>query len=1047
MRKLISTLVVVMALVLSATAQNRTISGRVTDESGNPVPNVSVILKGTSIGTNTDLGGNYSLSIPATAKVLVFSSVGKEPQEIEVRNRNSVSPTLKISNTSLSEVVVTAYGTTKKKNFTGTASVINSEKFKDLQVTTIGGILQGNASGVLAVSSNGQPGENPTIRIRGIGSVNGSSDPLIILDGAQYGGNINNLNPNDIESITVLKDASSTALYGNRAANGVLIITTKSGKGIPKVSFSALTGYSTRAVPDYQYVNSQQLYELTWEGIRNEGLLSPNLVSAAGATSAADYASKTVVGRLVYNPFGVAQPIGLDGKLVSNAKNLWNQNWADALLQTGVRKDINLSISGGNDKTKYFLSGGYLDDQGIAIESKFKRYSGRLKVDTKVNNWLTAGVNMNLAYSTQNYPVQGGSGYSNVIGWIRAVSSIYPEYVLDTATGNPILNATGQKQYDYGNNGQLKRTVLTPGNPAGTTSQNPTSYDRFITSVNSYAEAQIVNGLKFRTQYSIDFYQFGQNTYFNPFIGDGAAYGGRSFKSREQTVSQTFTNTLTYDRLFGSVHHINLLAGAEAYRFHDETVAAEARGFTFPNVTELAYGSVPYSANSYAYDNRLASYFGRINYDLGEKYHISGSLRRDGTSRFSDSVKYGTFYSVGAAWNINKENFLRNVKAISDLKLRASYGTTGNQLLISGFGNLYFPYLGTYATGANIAGYSGSIISSLANGNLTWETQKTQDLGIDFGFLKNRITGSYTYFTRTSDKLLFSNPLAPSVGIQGINSNIGSVKNEGYEIDLTTINIQKRDFQWSTTVNISHVKNKITSLPAPSITGSNFSNLIVGESLYNFYIREYAGVDLSDGRPVWYMDQTDVNGKVTKITTKTYSAATRYYKGTALPKLTGGFSSTVRYKNFDFSFLASFSIGGKIYDDDYGGLNYAVTGTNAGYNWSVDILNRWQSAQNPGDGRTPKLTSVTDYQANSASTRFLFDASYARIRNITLGFRLPKEVLDRVKISNARFYIDWQNPFTIFARKGLDPESGIAGVTSNTSSAYKTLSVGVNFDF
>ncbi len=412
-----------------AIAQNRTISGTVTDENGAPLANASVVVKGTKVGTTTSIDGTYSLPVSNAARVIVFSSVGMQPVEVEIGNQSNINTILKAANSTLTEVVVTAYGATQKKAFTGTASTIKADEFKDLQVTSITGVLQGNASGVLAVSEDGQPGESPTIRIRGIGSVNASSDPLIILDGAPYGGNINGINPNDIESITILKDASSTALYGSRAANGVIQIVTKSGRGKPKVNLSYLTGFSKRAVSDYPFVNNQQLYELTWEALKNEATLNPSLISASGAVSAQDYASQNVVGILVYNPFGVPQPVGQDGKIVAGVKNLWNENWEDVLLRTGIRNDYNLSISGGSDKTKYFLSGGFLDDQGLPIESDFKRFTGRLKVDTKVNDWLNAGVNANLAYSTQNFPTQGGSAYSNVIGWIRNVSGIYPEFL------------------------------------------------------------------------------------------------------------------------------------------------------------------------------------------------------------------------------------------------------------------------------------------------------------------------------------------------------------------------------------------------------------------------------------------------------------------------------------------------------------------------------------------------------------------------------------------------------------------------------------------
>ena len=1042
MRRFLLTLSAIFLLLVSGLAQKRTITGTVNDEKGNPISNATVQVKGTNTGTTTNPDGTFTISVSPEAKTLLFSSVSTEAQEVPIGDQSVINLNLKSTASVLAEVVITAYGATKKKAFTGTASVVKADDVKDLQVSTIGNLLQGKASGVLVSNDNGQPGENPEIRIRGIGSINADASPLYVVDGSPYGGNINNINPNDIESYTILKDASSTSLYGSRAANGVILITTKTGRGKPMVNLSAVTGFSTRAVNDYPYVNSQQLYELTWEALKNEGALNPTLVSNSGATSPQDYASKGVTGLLVYNPFGVPEPVGNDGKLVSGTKNLWNQSWADALLRTGVRKNYDLSISGGSDKTKYYFSGSYLDDQGIPIASDFKRYTGRLNLTTKVNDWLNAGINTNIAYSTQNYPNQAGSYYSNIVGWVRSVSSIYPEFVLDPATGQPILDANGKKQYDYGNNGPLLRPILTPGNPAGTTEQNPTTNDRFTTSVNSFAEAQIIEGLKFRTQYALDLYQIQANTYYNPFVGDGAAYGGLSDKSRNQSSTQTFTNTLTYDKNFDK-HHINVLGGMEAYRYHESDVDAQARGFTFPGATELSYGSTPYTATSTSYDDRLVSYFSRLNYDYNEKYHLSLSLRTDGSSRFADTSRWGVFYSVGGAWNINREKFLSGAKSLSELKIRASYGTTGNRSLPG-----YFPYLGTYSAGANIANYSGSIINALGNGNLHWETQKTLDLGLDFGFLKNRITGSFTYFERNSQDLLYYRPLPPSVGINGINDNIAKISNKGVEIDVTTQNVVTKNFTWTTSVNATYIKNKIESLPGEQFDGPGYSNLKVGQSLNNFYVREYAGVDASDGRPMWYMDVKDANGKVTdKTVTKSYSAGTRYYEGTSLPDWTGGFTSTMSFKNIDLTVFLYGSIGGKVYDGDYAGLMYSSTGIQPGYQWSTDILNRWQSPSNPGDGRTPRLTSTTDDQGNLVSTRFLYDASYARIKNITVGYSFSKDLLSKINFSSARFFVDFQNPFTFFGRKGLDPETGLQGITDNTSSVYKTISVGVNIGF
>lgn len=1046
MSRLILLLFSTFLFCLRVEAQNRTVSGTILDDKGLPVAGASVIVKGNRTGTSTNNEGKFSIAVPSSAKILVVSNIGFASQEIAIESSTQYSITLQSTSQQISEVVVTAYGTTQRRAFTGSAATITNEKFKDLQVSTITGVLQGNASGVLAVITTGQPGENPTIRIRGIGSINASADPLIIVDGAAYGGSINSINPADVETITVLKDASSTALYGSRAANGVIQITTKSGRGKTKFSFSSITGFSRRAVPEYKTLNANQYYELTWEALRNDAIATPALLTTYGVPTAEAYASKVVTSRLIYNPFGIAEPVGTDGKIKASASLLWNDNWLDELTRTGIRNDMNLSISGGDpNATRYYLSGGYINDQGIVAQSNFKRYTGRLKVDSRATNWLTAGMNTNIAYSTQNYPYQGNGGASAPVSFSRFIAPIFPIYLRDNTTGAYILDGSGNKIYDFGNNlpgggirpGAQQRPYNSGQNPAGTVLINPVTYDRLTASGNVYGEAGILKSLKFRTQYAVDYYTNTNNVFWNPFYGDGTTTNGLSYRGISNIFLQTFTNTLTFDKQFGGLHHINLLGGTEAIKQRIENTYAQRTGFTFAFPTQPSYGSTS-SAGGTIDGFRLESYFSRLNYDLTDRYHLSLSLRRDGSTRFAEAVRWGTFYSAGIAWNLNREKFMAGVDFLSELKLKASYGTSGNQALPGSF-----PYLGTYAAGANIGAANGVTYDNPANAILTWEKQKQTDVGVEFGVFKNRLTGSFVYFNRVSDKLLYRQLLSPSTGFNSVLANIGGVKNFGFEVELNSINITRKDFEWRTSFNLTRLKNELTVLPK----GSDIS-LEVGRSFYNWFLREYAGVDLQDGTPMWYQDQTDpATGKITKVTTKTYSQATRYQVGNRLPDYTGGLTNTVRYKNFDLSVLAAFSIGGKIYDADYGGL--MNTFYSAGLNASVDVLNRWQSATNPGDGKTPMLRAGKDLMANSASTRFLYDATYMRIRNITLGYRLPEQLLRKVAASNARLFVDLQNPFTFFGGpKGLDPEAGLASSASlSQTTSNKTFSIGINIGF
>lgn len=1037
-RKLLVFLVLLLSCVAGTFAQTRPISGNVTDASGGgPLPGVSVRIKGTTTVVQSDGQGKFQIST-ATGATLQISSIGYLSQEILIANQTTLNISMQGEDTKLNEVVITAYGDTKKKAFTGSAATISSAQFKDYQVSTVTGILQGTASGVVAVTSSGQPGETETVRIRGIGSFNASQSPIYIVDDAIYGGNISNLNPADIETITVLKDASSTSLYGSRAANGVIKITTKTGKGKAKFTFTNVTGISSRAVKEYETVNTQQFYELNWEALRNKGITLKE-------ANPAQYASDMLASYLIYNPYGNAEPVGTDGKLKDNLSLLWNDNWMDAATRTGIRNESTLNVSGSSadNNTQYLISGGYLKQDGTIIESAFKRFTGRVKVTTKLNSWLTSGANVNLSSSTQNYPYQGNAAGSNVLGFARNIAPIYPIHLRDPLTGAFINDDSGRKIFDYGTNGPLRRDYSAGQNIIGTTRDNPISYNRFNSAGNVFAEANLLEGLKFRSQYALDYYNNVNNIFWNPFYGDGSTSDGSSYRSVQLASTQTFTNTLSYDKYFGEKHHLNMIAGAEVYKYVSDLTTASRTGFTFAFPTQISYGTVSDAGGSRNAE-RMMSYFGRVQYDYNDKYHISASLRTDGSTRFRPDVRWGQFYSVGAAWNVNKEDFLKDVSYLSDLKLRASYGTTGNSS-ITGLSNNYFPYLGSYDTGYSLDGTPGVVISSVDSDNLTWEKQKQLDLGLEFGFLKDRITGSFTYYDRRSKDLIFNVQVPGSTGINNVISNNGAVRNHGFEIELRTENIRNQNVQWTTSINISRNKNEVTQVPK----GTTY---IQGGSLgYDWRTYEYAGVDAADGSPMWYKDVLDADGNVAdKVTTKKYSEATLYYTGTSrLAKYTGGITNTVRYKNIDLSVLASFSLGGQIYDGDYQALMHNFT--NVGSTASVDMLtNRWISPQQPGDGLTPRLEATTSINASSTSTRFLYSGTYLRVRNITAGYNFSPRMLEGTFIAGARIYADMQNPFTVFnpGHRGLDPEAGLnAAASGSNTSTIKTLALGINLTF
>ncbi|RAJ06485.1 TonB-linked SusC/RagA family outer membrane protein [Chitinophaga skermanii] len=1030
-------LVLSLFFVATAFAQKRVVKGTVVDDKDrSPIPGATVRQVGTKAAALTDGNGQFTLTTQDNSP-LEFSFIGFKTQRSNLAD-TALFIRLQADDTKLGEVVITGYGGTTKKAFTGAATTINREQFKDIQATSITDVLQGNSSGVLAISSSGQPGEEPTIRIRGVGSFNASSAPLILLDGAPYSGSLNSINPADIETITILKDASSTSIYGSRGANGIVQITSRRGKGKPKLDFAVINGYSSRAVKEYRTVNERQYYELTWEALRNDAIRDNSLLATNGVTTPAEYATKLTPQKLVYNPFDKAQPFDADGKILSDAKLRWNEDWLDEVLHNGLRRDYTLSISGSDaqNKTNYFIGGGFLTDEGLIKESNFIRYSGRMNLNTKITDWFEAGVNSSFSKSDQNYPYQGNAGASNVLSFARNIAPIYPVHLVDFNTGEFILDGQGNKIYDFGNNtatlGELRSTLyrrkFSEGqNVAATTSLNPISYSRLTASGQGFANIRFHRTLSFNSTYTMNYNSTKNDMFWNPFYGDGTTSSGYSGRFITNFLTQNFTNTITYNNNFNTIHHVNVVAGSEAYKAYAENVGASTTGFTFAYPREVSYGTTP-SASGSIDENRLESYFTRLSYDFKEKYHLTASLRTDGSTRFDANHRWGVFYAVGASWNMNEEGFFKQVKDVSLLKLKASYGTSGNQALSGSF-----PYLGTYSSGANIGTNPGAVINTVGNPFLSWEKTSQVDIGIDFGFLRDRITGSFDYFDRRSNNLLFDRPLPSSSGVGEVADNSGGVKNVGWEFDITTINIQRPHFTWKTMFNITKLRNEILEV-APGTTQ------VKGRSWYDYYMKEYAGVDPTDGEATWYVDKADG----TKGTTKVYGDATQYNVGNRLQDYTGGISSYMKYKNFDFSILASFGLGGEFYDGNYQSLMGGITAY--GNNASVDLLNRWQSTGKTGsDGVS--ILRTTSNNANSTSTRFLYDHTFMRVRNITIGYNVSSSLMEKIKLRNARVYFNVQNAFTYFpnAPKGADPDSGInAQASSSNTTPNRFVSFGIN---
>jgi len=1025
MRKIL-TLLCSLFVCYTAAAQEVTVTGKVTS-GGVEMPGVTVTVKGKTRGVITSVDGTYSIKANESES-LQFSFVGYETIVEPISKRKVINVDMREEAQLVDEVVISVpYGTVKKSTFTGSASLVDGKTIGNSQVSSISKALQGTVAGLQSFSSSGQPGSDATIIIRGVGSVNASTTPLYVVDGVPYDGALSSIASSDIASITVLKDAASAALYGSRAANGVVMITTKQGAKNERatIDFTAKYGFSSRARRDYDQLNTNQYYELYWEALRNY-----RLDSGDTAEEAATYASKNLTSRLGINPYGTAypQPVGTDGKLVDGATPLWNDSWDDALTQNAHYTDINLSVSGGNKNTKYFFSGGYLDDQGAYICSGFKRYSLRANITSDIRKWLQIGLNVSGSHSIQNYPKQDDSTISNVVLFARSMPSFYPVYQRDLTTGEYLLDENGNRQYDYGN---YRASSYAKYNLAASMPHDKSEQKRDAASLRGYIQITPIEGLTYKMSINVDYTNRVEHDYINPTYGTGSTSGGSVSKFDYRTTGMTYNNVINYTHTFNKIHDIRLMAGQEYYEYNTSNFGGSRSGVIMDGYYEPDAASqlTGFEGNSDQY--KLLSFFGSAEYSYDLKYFLSASVRSDGSSRFHPDNRWGTFYSVGASWKIMQEKFMQGTKSwLTNLSLRASYGAQGNDQVG------YYAYQALYAIRNNL-GESGLHASRLATPDLSWETNLNTNIGLDFGFWNNRLSGTIEYFVRRSKDLLFSTDLVPSSGFSSTDSNIGSVKNYGWEFQINGFPIVTKDWKWKLSFNATTYKNKITSIPAEEMWSGN-KKWIKGGSLYDFYLIEWAGVNPDNGNPMWY--RYNENGE--KVTTEDYSSTTTADKvkcGNSLPKWTGGLQSELTYKGFSLSMLLSYSLGGKIYNSDKVSL---LSQGPSGTSWSVDMLNRWTEDNRYTD--VPRVTTEPASSWTNASSRFLVDRSYLRLKNVTFSYNLPKAWIQALTLQEASVFFQAENMLTFAKQQGLDPEQTYSGSTYYRYPTMKTISFGVN---
>ena len=997
MRKFVAILLGAILVVTQVAAQNKTIKGRVTEDGKKPLSNASIIVKGTTVAAKTNDEGYYSITIPANGRVLKFSSLNFEDQEVNIGSKSEINVILVNTVSDLQQVIVTGYGTTKKATNTGSIATVKASEIENLPFSSVDKALQGKVAGLQSVATSGQPGASQAILIRGASSITASNAPLWVVDGVpinagdasrlQTTGNLlSTLNPNDIESISVLKDAASQSIYGSRAANGVIVITTKKGKsGKTKFRFDTELGNSDVAYVNEKYkpLDANEYINLTREGLVNAG------ASAAQTTS-------------ILNSLGQGNGI--------------NFNWFDNIMRVGQQKQYNFSAEGGNDKTTFFLSGGNFVQDGTSINSQLKRNNVNFRITNKATDKLTIGLNVNAGNVSQRAPLNGGA-FGNPLLSTYFLLPTYSAYKPDGT-------------YNYILNGGLHNTVALSEMDKRFLRQSS-----IRGSVNG--EYKILDNLKFRSVYGIDYNALEEDQYNNPLHGDGLASNGRAFAYYTRYFNYVWTNTLdlqqniTRNGDLSSSTQIGYEAQKSAGYF--STLQAQQ----FPPSLSLTYpasGASPTTASATISDYTFESQFASTNLNYKNRFVVSGSFRRDGSSRFSAKNRYGNFWALGATWNIDREDFMANNKIFDQLKLRGSYGVNGN----AGIGNYDAPAL--YGFGFNYNQLPGSGPTNVGDENLTWELNKPMNIGLDFSVLKNRVNVTVDYYIRKSENLLLSVPLSNTSGFGSATRNIGSMENKGLELSLNIVPIQTKDLRWDVDFNFSNNKNTITSLPNKAdILSGNFI-IRQGQSLNTFFLREWAGVDRSTGDPLWY-----TNDKRQASSNVYPGASARILAGQALPKFFGSLTNALTYKGFNLSAQLYYNFGNQVFDTWRG--YYLGSGFGASFNKVKRQLDAWK---NPGDiTDVPKYVYNGNKNFNAGSTYNLNDGSFVRVRDIQFGYTLPKAYAEKLKIGNANFYVRGTNLFTWVKDKNLpfDPEQGTSSASNLNVFIPKTVTVGLSLAF
>ena len=1023
------------------------ITGTIKDNNGDPVIGASIQIKNTGIGTITDYNGQFSLSNVPENGILIISYIGYDTEEIPVNKKKNLQIVMKENTKQLEEIVVVAYGTAKKSSFTGSAEVVKQDRIEKRVVADVSKALEGTVAGVQSTSGSGQPGSGASMVIRGFGSISASNTPLYVVDGVPFDGALNTINPNDIESVTVLKDASAGALYGSRGANGVVMITTKRGERDDNqisINLKANWGISSRAIPKYETVNEAEYLELAFEAYKNELIYTEGIDPLLAGTQAIEVMKGMAKGVLgyneEYNPFNMPlqeliNPI--TGKINPTAQLKYHEDWKDELSNHNpLRQEYQLSVTGGNKKTQYMISMGYLDEVGLLQTTEFERYTGRVNIDTQAKKWFKTGFNASFAQTSTNYNSASGSVISNLWYTSQIMAPIYPVYEHNT-DGSLKTDANGNKIYDYGKN----RIALANSNAIALLHEDKENNTRDNLSARTYIQLStnddeygIFKGFSLMANLGLDYFNTHEMSYSNPYTGNAATTAGSLTKAVQRQLSYTFNQLLTYQRNIRS-HSLDVMIGHEYYELKQQFLGAQKTGFPFGGLYELSAAATLSGASSQTDKYAIESFLSRVNYNFAQKYYFSASFRTDGSSRVHKDSRWGKFWSLGTSWRISEESFMKKYDWVNNLTLKASFGSQGNDNIGS-----YYAYQSLYNMGLSNGSLNGAGINSLENKDLKWEKNENLNIGIE-ARLFNRLSLTAEFFNKHTKDLLLNMPKATSSGFDAYPANIGSMRNMGLDVTATVDILKNSDLKWTLIAMGSHIRNKILKLADKPeiISGSNIFK--EGETVNSFYLPISAGVDPLTGNQLYWVDHDKNSNIVSKYKTDdvTLTANSREIVGNRIPDLYGSITNDFSYKGIDFSILTTYSIGGEMLDGVYGSM---MNVGYKGYVWHKNALRRWQQ---PGDiTDIPKI--MWDQQLR-VTDKDLINASYFAIKNITLGYTFPKDWLTKIKMDNIRVYATANNLALFSHLKGMDPQYNFTGTVGYTYTPSRTYSIGIDIKF